>query len=103
MTTNEDDVDEELDEQETGSPTRSSSFIDIVSDVYEDLLPKTKRRKCPDCDGDATFDPQETGDGVCSECHGSGWNPDLLENDKCPACGGKKNCQTCRGKGYVKD
>jgi hypothetical protein len=108
-------VDEEMDEEETnqsrGSSRRQGGLIDKVDDAYEQLFPKSKRRKCPDCDGEEIFDP-ETGNGVCSECHGSGLEPDPLEaftkalsgtRQNCPTCGGDKTCQTCGGKGYIKD
>lgn len=97
---------EETDDEETdrsGGSSRRKGVIDLIEDMYEQTIHIPERRKCPDCDGDATFDPQETGDGVCSECHGSGCNLDPLENEECPACGGKRRCQTCRGKGYIND
>src|SRR2546427_2070309 len=74
---NEED-DEQLDEEETddeetdrssGSSRRRKGVIDVIGDAWEEVLYIPKRRKCPDCDGDATFDPQETGNGKCSECH----------------------------------
>lgn len=99
-------VDEEDDEEtdrSSGTSRQSKGLIDLAEDLWEQTVYIPKLRKCPDCDGDATFDPQETGNGVCSECHGSGWNLDPLENEECPACGGEKKCQTCRGKGHIKD
>lgn len=60
-------------------------------------------RKCPDCDGDHMLFPQDYGNGVCSECHGTGRNLDPLVNEACPMCHESLKCQTCRGKGWVRD
>jgi hypothetical protein len=63
--------------------------------------------KCPDCWGNA--DPLGIwGDGKCSECHGSGKNPSILDEvtesltgaeTDCFNCGGSGQCPTCHGKG----
>jgi len=66
--------------------------------------------KCTDCDGTRVFGG---GDGVCSECHGTGGtgNPlDALadainilsdETAKCHKCNGSGECTTCNGTGEV--
>jgi DnaJ-class molecular chaperone len=60
--------------------------------------------KCPDCDGEKWFD-KDVGDGKCSECHGSGVNPNpadiVLGDEECPVCGTSGICQTCHGEGEV--
>jgi len=43
-----------------------------------------------------------TGDGKCSECHGSGRNPHFnVDIDQCQTCLGTGVCQTCKGEGYL--
>lgn len=64
--------------------------------------------KCPDCDGDAVSSLGMFGNGVCSKCHGTGY--DIAsgsivyggESVPCSACddySGK--CKTCGGTGEV--
>ena len=65
--------------------------------------------KCPDCDGEAVFS-NDTGNGNCSACHGTGDELDPLSGftdalsgseQKCKTCGGSGNCQTCNESGTV--
>jgi len=57
--------------------------------------------KCTDCDGESLG----FGNGICSHCHGVGYEPySLLPGgiqDPCRVFDGDKDCQTCDGKGYV--
>jgi hypothetical protein len=57
--------------------------------------------KCEDCDGEWLG----SGNGICSHCHGNGWEPySLLPggiSDPCRECGGSRVCQRCGGTGSV--
>lgn len=57
--------------------------------------------KCNDCDGDSLG----FGNGVCSHCHGNGYEPySLLPGgieSPCRRCGGSGICRTCGGAGAV--
>jgi len=66
--------------------------------------------KCPDCDGPRIGSVPPTGNGKCSQCHGTG-SAGVMESlgstlfgqrAKCPRCHGTKKCQTCDGKGSLK-
>lgn len=48
---------------------------------------RSKKRLCPDCDGD----------GDCDECDGSGMDGD----EKCSHCSGSGHCRDCGGTGYI--
>jgi len=65
------------------------------------------RIDCPDCDGPGLI---SGGNGKCSDCHGTGYETDVIkalgeslvgESQKCETCGGSRECQTCYGKGYL--
>ncbi len=67
-----------------------------------------KTTDCPDCDITAIIGGG--GNGDCSNCHGIGYEPDVLtafgeslagQSQDCPVCGGTGKCQTCHGKGYL--
>ncbi len=63
---------------------------------------------CPDCDGPAIVG--SGGNGNCSNCHGTDYEPAILaafgeslaaQSQDCPVCAGTGKCQTCYGKGYL--
>jgi len=65
-------------------------------------------KNCPDCD--YVSDGVLSSNGKCSDCHGSGYETDILEalaeslsgqSQRCKTCGGSGKCQTCNGKGYI--
>jgi DnaJ-class molecular chaperone len=64
---------------------------------------------CRDCDYVSDAEALAS-NGQCSECHGTGLVGDILEavsrsvvgnSQKCDACDGSGECQTCYGKGYL--
>jgi hypothetical protein len=54
---------------------------------------------CPDCDGPDPSLP-ETGNGVCSRCHGQLKD---RSGSHCEDCGGSGRCMTCLGFGSLDD
>lgn len=61
-------------------------------------------QKCSDCDAEGFTN--DTGNGKCSACHGTGMDLDPMERGgpgSCETCGGSGKCQTCRGEGVVSD
>jgi DnaJ-class molecular chaperone len=64
---------------------------------------------CPNCDYVSDV-PALPSNGKCSDCHGTGYETDILEalaeslsgqSQRCKTCGGSGKCQTCYGKGYL--
>lgn len=68
--------------------------------------------QCPDCDAVKMFSDPAEGDGRCSGCHGTGFGRFFdaivlkllnVEQPLCEECNGSGQCQTCMGKGVIKE
>lgn len=68
--------------------------------------------RCPDCYSVKILLIGDEGDGLCSECYGTGHSQIIFdqlidgmtgEETECLECNGTGQCQTCGGTGVVDD